>query len=286
MKIAFIADFFAEEVSGGGELNNEELINILSELGHNILKIKSTDVSDAAFQHFRNEGYTNFIIGNFMNLSEPAKQLIQEGSYGKYIIYEHDHKYTVNRNPGMYEDYIIPRDQIINYEFYKKAAAVICQSSFHKEIVEKNLNLDNIISVGGNLWPEKVLQYLEEISARPKTTRLSIMQSPIFHKNTTEAVRFCEVKKLNYELIPPLPYTDFLKRLGTNHGLVFFPKTPETLSRIVCEARMMGMKTITNKRLGATSEEWFKLKGPELIEVMRNKRKEIPATVLEIFGGN
>ena len=26
MKICFIADFFADEINGGGELNNEELI--------------------------------------------------------------------------------------------------------------------------------------------------------------------------------------------------------------------------------------------------------------------
>ena len=40
MKICFIADFFADEINGGGELNNEELIKILS-AEHQITKIKS-----------------------------------------------------------------------------------------------------------------------------------------------------------------------------------------------------------------------------------------------------
>ena len=34
MKFVFIADFFADEVLGGGELNNEELIHILSSSGN------------------------------------------------------------------------------------------------------------------------------------------------------------------------------------------------------------------------------------------------------------
>lgn len=282
MNIGFIADFFSNEVGGGGELNNEELIQILSG-EHNILKIKSVDCDDEAFDHFDKVGYKHFIIGNYINLSESSKQRIQENY--KYIVYEHDHKYLLNRNPGEYGDYMAPKDQIVNFDFYKNAVAVICQSTFHKEIVEKNLNLDNIVSVGGNLWSEEVLQFLKEMSTKEKLLKFSIMHSHIYHKNTTDAIRFCEVKKLDYELIPTLPYLDFLRRLGTNYGLIFFPKTPETLSRIVCEARMMGMKTITNKRLGASQEDWFKFKGSALIDIMRMKRKEIPSTVMELLNG-
>ena len=42
MKICFIADFFADEINGGGELSNEELINILAST-HDVTKIKSMD---------------------------------------------------------------------------------------------------------------------------------------------------------------------------------------------------------------------------------------------------
>ena len=90
---------------------------------------------------------------------------------------------------------------------------------------------------------------------------------------------------MQYELIPPLLYKDFLTRLGSNKTFVFFPKTPETLSRIVVEARMMGMKTITNHQVGATKEDWFKLKGVDLVNKMRSKREEIPSIILEILNG-
>jgi len=72
--------------------------------------------------------------------------------------------------------------------------------------------------------------------------------------------------------------------LGGNKALVFFPKTPETLSRIVVEARMMDMRVITNKLVGASREDWFKLRGEELIEVMEAKRQQIPGLVKNSLG--
>ena len=111
----------------------------------------------------------------------------------------------------------------------------------------------------------------------------SIMDSSIGHKNTFDAVKYCEFNDFEYELIPALEYQHFLERLGANKSLVFLPKTPETLSRIAVEARMMGMSVVTNKNLGASKEGWFSLKGIDLINVMRNKRNEIPKKILEIL---
>ena len=68
--------------------------------------------------------------------------------------------------------------------------------------------------------------------------------------------------------------------MGENKGLIFFPQTPETMSRVVVEARMMGMKTLTTNNIGAIHEEWFDKKGIDLIREMRNKRKEIPERIL------
>ena len=45
--------------------------------------------------------------------------------------------------------------------------------------------------------------------------------------------------------------------------------------RVILEAKMMGLKTITNKLIGASYEEWYSLNGIELINEMRNKRKSL-----------
>ena len=42
---------------------------------------------------------------------------------------------------------------------------------------------------------------------------------------------------------------------------------------------MMGLSVVTNSLVGATKEDWFSLKGEELIEFIKNKRIEIPNIV-------
>ena len=95
--------------------------------------------------------------------------------------------------------------------------------------------------------------------------------------------RYCQANNLEYELVSSPEYIQFLKRLGANKKFIFLPKTPETLSRVVVEARMMGLSVITNNLVGATKEEWFKLKGIELIDIMVGKRKEIPDLVQKVL---
>ena len=105
------------------------------------------------------------MIGNFVTLPKRYKEKLR----GKeYIIYEHDHKYLKIRNPAVYENFKAPEQDIVVYFFYKNARRVFCQSKFHKEIVEKNLNLNNVVSLGGNLWSEQSLSKMREICKKPK----------------------------------------------------------------------------------------------------------------------
>tara|TARA_R100001594_G_C3953904_1_gene243695 strand:- start:144 stop:749 length:606 start_codon:yes stop_codon:yes gene_type:complete len=199
------------------------------------------------------------------------------------MIYEHDHKYLINRNPAAYPDYTAPQEKIINKDFYANAVSVFCQSSLHKEIVEKNLHIKNIYNVSGNFWSDEVLSMLERLSLTDKRDCVSIMNSNNWHKNTLETVKYCKLKKIPYDLIPSAPYDEFLFNLSKNKKLMFFPKTPETLSRICVEARMMNMSVIANKNVGATYEDWFSLKQGRLIEFMKNKKKDVTDHIVRII---
>ena len=46
---------------------------------------------------------------------------------------------------------------------------------------------------------------------------------------------------------------------------------------------MMGMSVVTNKNVGASYEDWFSLKGKEMIDFMKNKRIEITQTIKELI---
>ena len=61
MSIIFVADFFAEQVLGGGELNNEELINILISRGHEVVKINSHVLTPQIVEENKDK---KFIIAN------------------------------------------------------------------------------------------------------------------------------------------------------------------------------------------------------------------------------
>jgi GT2 family glycosyltransferase len=268
-EIVFIADFFVEHILGGGELNNEELILILKERGYPLSKKQSHTIT---LEFLREKQKAFFIISNFLNLTPECKELLKNLDYA---IYEHDHKYLRSRNPATYSDFKAPQKDLLNYYFYKNAIAVLGQSAFHKQIIEKNLQLPNVVNLGGNLWSLESLKKIREISKRGKKEQCSILNSAIDHKNTGGAIKYCSVKGLPYQLISNPDYFEFLEEMGTNSKFVFFPQTPETLSRVIVEARMMGLAITTNNLVGATSEEWFKLKGEELIDLMIEKREEI-----------
>jgi len=277
-KIIFIADFFTEHVLGGGELNNEELILELRNGGYKVDKTQSHLVTKRLINSNKN---AFFIVSNYINLSNECRQMLMNL---RYLIYEHDHKYLKSRNPATYRDFKASPKNLINFYFYKNAMAVLCQSKFHKEIIEKNLKLDNVINLGGNLWSEDSLHKMKEISKMQKQTdKISIMESDIEHKNTLGAIRYCSSKDLKYELISDPNYFKFLEKLGSNSKFLFLPKTPETLSRILVEARMMGCSVVTNNLAGAISEEWFSLKGEELIEFMYKKRSEIISIIERLY---
>ena len=276
--IIFIADFFVEHVLGGGELNNEECIKTLEEKGHPVTKIQSHLVTpDFIEQNSSNK----FIIANFVNLHPECHKALRPTDY---VIYEHDHKYLRSRDPAPYPNFKAPPTELINLDFYRNARAVICQSQFHLDIIQKNTELTNLINLSGNLWPRDSLEIIEYISRKPKQKKCSVLSSPILHKNTKEAVMLCEVKNMEYELVSNPVYKEFLVALGANEKFVFLPKTPETFSRVAVEAKMMNMSLITNKMLGAAGEPWFKLKGQDLIDVVYKMRETIPAKVMEALG--
>ena len=273
-RFRLVTDFLFEEIQGGCELNDKEVASALTSMGHEVGRTKSAEYSFT-------ESDEKVIVSNFVSLSERNKALLQEN--GEYIIYEHDHKYLKNRNPALYMGFVAPANQIVNRKFYENAKAVLCQSSFQKEILEKNLGIGNVVNLSGNLWSIESLQLMRELSSSDKNDCCSIMSTSNWHKNTKGSVQYCNEKKLPYQLIGNLPYDEFLRKMGSNKKVVFFPKTPETLSRIVVECRMMGMSAVINKLVGASYEEWFPLKGEALVDVMTEKRKEIPETIVRIF---
>lgn len=275
--IIFIADFFVEQVNGGGELANEEVIKHLLSKDIHVEKKNSHEVTE---EYLLENTDKFFIVANFVNLQSNLLPLFENLNY---VIYEHDHKYVNTRNPSVFKNHLAPYESLINESFYKTAKAVLCQSKIHSEVVAKNLLLNNVVSLGCSLWSQKTLDHIESVLGNTKNKKTVVVKSPNKIKGTYEAKRYCEKNDIDYEAIGSPDYYTFLNQLSQSESLVFFPTTLESFCRLAVEARMLGCKLITNENIGATSEEWFGKKGQDLINFIRGKQSSVLQTFIDVF---
>ena len=96
-KVGFISDFFKDDLLGGGEINDNNLINHLeSSCEVNRFHSRTVKIEDLS-------DLDSIIVGNFTMLRpEVMNYLISDK---EYIIYEHDHKYVDTRDPPNSKDF-------------------------------------------------------------------------------------------------------------------------------------------------------------------------------------
>lgn len=266
-KIIFISDFYYPEFVGGAELNDYSLITrLILSARVEVWKKKCSKV-DISFMKENKDA--NFIVSNFATLSEECKDYLKD--HCAYVIYEHDHKYLKERNPIFYDDFHAPKEELSDFYFYKHAKAVICLTQIAVDVFKKNTGLSNVVKIGASIWRDSDLQYINEIRKGQKKNCYAIMDDDNPVKKKRQCIEFCNKYGINYELIKDKDNQEFLRKLNEYEGLVFMTGHLETCCRIVVEAKMLGLKVITQKKLiGAASEDWYSLKGEELVSEMQN----------------
>ena len=272
MRYILTSDFFIDDFIGGAALNDEEIYKVFKKNGEDIEKIKTSEITE---DFLNKEKESFFIVSNFFHLAPELREKLMKL---KYIIYAHDYKFVQHTNPAAYDDFKVPESDIINKDFHEKAIAIMCQSSLQQNIYNLNVDVkDSTINVSGNLWSDEDFEVLEEVEKiKNKKQMCSVIKSHYWQKGVPEAIKICIEKKFNYDLIHDDNYHNFLRKLGANAALMFYPLTPETLCRAVVEARMMNVKVITSNMVGATHEKWFdEIKGKELIDYMKERRNYV-----------
>ena len=276
MNYVIISDYFLEDFVGGAALNDEEIVTIFTEKEQKIEKVRSEKVS-LEFLEANKDSF--FIVSNFLHIPSESLEKIKSLNY---LIYAHDYKFVEHMNPAAYEDFKVPQDDLIYVDFHKKAKAIICQSGLQEKIYNDNISDLNTINFSGNLWSEETLLLLESLSKKSKKPSVSIVKSRWPQKGVPEAISFCMEESYDYDLIYDEDYYRFLWKLSENQALAFYPLTPETCSRVTLECKMMNMKVFITKLVGAAHEPWFESHGVELINLMREKKKQIYGIITEI----
>lgn len=286
-KIIIISDLFkkdyesANQPIGGAELNDDVLFSHLESKGIVKCKIHSNEFDCYEMINFiKSNKDCVYLISNFANLHFRVSAYLLDNC--KYFIYEHDYKFHKYRNPINFNKFIAPKNQIINFNFFKNAKKVICLSKLHYDIFYENLGLTNLHNTTCSLWSQEILDYIEELSTTTKNEKIAIVDSdnPIKRKN--ECVKYCIENDLEFDLIKSSNYKEFLKKLSEYRAVVLLPGHPEPTPRVAVEAKMLNCKIYSNPlSLGVAYEKWFALNGGDLIKEV----KKIRDTALEYITG-
>jgi hypothetical protein len=261
MRYILVSDFTIKEAPfGGSEWVNQVLIDKF-----NLEFWYSEDVTQWEPDAF-------YIISNVSKMRPDLVKQIKGLHY--YVIIENDYKICESRHPWRYPNSIIPYNERINYDMYANAIAVFVQTSDHRSVYKANDVKANFVNLNCSIWADSDLELLRTyLNKYPVKNGLqAIYNTGNWIKNTGEAVKYCTEKGLKYSLIPNLEKReDFIDKLASCSGLVFFPIARETFCRLLVEAKCLGLQVTTNKNSGAVREGWFDLAGEELIKFLKIK---------------
>jgi hypothetical protein len=260
MRKILVSDFTTKEAPhGGSEWVNEVLIkkfNLEFEYSSNV---KSWDP-------------TNFYI--ISNVSLMDQNLVRQIPRLNYIIIENDYKICHSRHPWRYPNSILPYSERINYDIYEKAKAVFVQTTDHLNVYKANDVKGNFINLNCSIWSDEDLEILNDllIKKQIKNGKTAVYYTNNWIKNSEGAIKYCNDNNLPIELVENTKNRiDFLDKLSSCNQLVFFPIARETFCRLVVEAKCMGLDVITTKNYGASLENWFDMKGSDLIKFLKIK---------------
>jgi hypothetical protein len=259
-KKILISDFTTKEAPhGGSEWVNEVLIKKFNLDFEYSSQLQSWDPE-------------NFYIISNISLMDPT--LVREIPKLNYIIIENDYKICESRHPWRYPNSIVPKNQRINYDIYKNAKAVFVQTTDHLNVYKANHVEGNFINLNCSIWSDEDLEMLNDfLTNKPiKNGKTAVYYTNNWIKNSEGAINYCNDNGLTPELIENNPNRkDFLDKLSSCSQLVFLPIARETFCRLVVEARCMGLEVITTKNYGASLENWFDMKGADMLKFLKFK---------------
>jgi hypothetical protein len=269
-KIIFLADMFASDHAGGAELHDDVVISHFKDKGILCDVVKCLSLKEKYINNNRDKVW---FISNFTSLKNQYKAMLAKNC--SYIIYEHDYKFIKVRNPISFSEFIIPQNQFTNVNFYRNAKKIICLSKMHKEIFDKNLNLNNIVNINCSMWHDSDLKIFEELQSIKKKSKFAVIESTNPIKKTKQSVEFCIKNDIPFDLVSSRDYMTFIKKLSEYKGLIFMTGHPEPTPRVAIEAKMLNMKFISQKNLiGVAHEDYFHLTGKDMIDEVKKMRNE------------
>jgi glycosyltransferase involved in cell wall biosynthesis len=102
-------------------------------------------------------------------------------------------------------------------------------------------------------------EFLNRVKARKEKKRSGwiVLGSESWIKGASDAIKWCQDNKKDYEVCWNLPYEQLLDKLESAEGFVYLPLGGDTCPRMVIEAKLLGCQVVTNDNVQHSSEEWW-----------------------------
>lgn len=282
-KVLFVADFFADEYSGGAELTTEALFKSASDEDFVVNKIKCRNLNKKHIQEMLD---FHWIIFNFATLSDAIK--IEIAKNIQYSIVEYDYKFCKYRSPEKHlalggEECNCTQTESgkINLVFYGYAQKVWFMSEKQRQVFFDNVPTlkKEKTQVLGSVFEDNQIQSFKQIDEKIKNQQITknknyvIVDSKSWIKGTKQSVKKAEQMGLEYQVVGHLSYKDMLKKLLESKGLIFLPNGGDTCPRLVIEAKLLGCDLILNDNVQHKEESWF-LNRETILEHLEQNKKQ------------
>lgn len=248
---------------GGAEYNDKILQEELQ------CEFVTTSVFNQTLSRFNNADF--FVLSNHYDIDEDAADFLCER---RFCHISHDMLLTHSRNPLVFENGIIPENQLRNKKLFEKSAVIVVQSTLHEDIFKNNLAA-NYYNLKGNLWSDKDFALMEGLRGKRKNGRAFVIDNPNPIKGTALSERFCRAEEMPFDKIGSMDYYSFLDKLSDYSVYVGLAAGCfESFGRIHCESEMMGVNAVGNDLVGFLSD-YSGVSGGGLLEIMKGKKKEL-----------
>jgi len=279
--IYFISDFFLREVEGGAEQYDDVIIKHFGI--KNLIKSSVLTVEMLTSLCKRNKDI-KFIISNSSFLKNDVMKILSEK---EFIVIEHDYKFLKDRNITNYKstNYIVPVEMVLENirNLYKNAKLVICQTTFHEEIIKSNLSLTNTFNLKCSLFSENTLELLKKL----KNLNVIPLDVSVFvnydnyNKGSDLSKKYCIDNKLEFDSIEPASHDEYLDSLTNYNNFVFIPRILESCSRVVIEAMCLGLNIVT--RNTPISKEVDFIESDDKILFLRDRKSVLLLKIKEFI---
>lgn len=265
----FVADFFVSDtISGGAEMTLQALIDEAPN-PTDLFKVHSSTIT---VDFLRKNKTKHFVFGNFTIISSiEIFDELETGEYN-YSIVEFDFKSCTYRSFLKHlQEVRTPCDCNTKEHgkkiktWYQNAKRIFWMSEKQRDIVFEHVALKDVLPnethgiVLSSVFTEADIANLKRLrnSVTKKDVACILPDDSSWIKGIQQTKAMCEVRGIKFESLPKMPYNLFIEEMAKYEQFVFMPADYDTCPRTVIEAKLLGCKTMTNKKVLHATEAWF-----------------------------